>query len=101
MESLAIIAYRQPVMKEDIDKIRGVDSSYFIRGLLDKKLIEITGRSELPGRPMLYGTTKEFLEIFGLKDINQMPPLRELESMVPGSQSSNPDDEDPRVKEMR
>ncbi len=101
MESLAIIAYKQPVMKDDIDKIRGVDSSHFIRGLLDKKLIKITGRSELPGRPMLYATSSEFLEIFSLKSLDALPPLRELESMVPGSQSGNPDDADPRVKKMR
>ncbi|HAR43966.1 MAG TPA: SMC-Scp complex subunit ScpB, partial [Bdellovibrionales bacterium] len=69
METLAIIAYKQPAMKEDIDKIRGVDTSYFIRGLLDKKLVQITGRSELPGRPMLYSTTQEFLEVFGLKEL--------------------------------
>jgi len=101
MESLAIIAYRQPVMKEEVDKIRGVDSSYFIRGLLDKKLIAITGRSELPGRPMLYSTTETFLELFGLKDLAGLPSLRELEQMVPASQSQNPEDEDPRVREMR
>jgi segregation and condensation protein B len=103
METLAIVAYRQPVMKEEIDKIRGVDSSYFIRGLLDKKLIAITGRSELVGRPMLYSTTDTFLELFGLKDLASMPPLRELESMVPASQSDNPEgeDADPRVREMR
>ena len=101
MESLAIVAYRQPVMKEDIDKVRGVDSSYFIRGLLDRKLIRISGRSELPGRPMLYSTTDEFLEIFGLKDLNTMPSLREIEEMIPTSQTRNPEDEDPRVKEMR
>lgn len=101
METLAIIAYRQPVMKEEIDKIRGVDSSYFVRGLLDKKLIAITGRSELPGRPMLYSTTDHFLELFGLKDLAALPSLRELEQMVPASQSKNPEDEDPRVKEMR
>jgi segregation and condensation protein B len=101
METLAIVAYRQPVMKEDIDKVRGVDSSHFIRGLLDKKLIKIAGRSELPGRPMLYSTSQEFLELFGLKDLSAMPSLRELEQMVPASQSGNPEDEDPRVKEMR
>jgi segregation and condensation protein B len=98
---LAIVAYRQPVMKDDIDQIRGVDSSYFVKGLLDRKLIKITGRSELPGRPMLYATTDEFLEIFGLKDLAAMPSLRELEQMVPASQSDNPEDEDPRVKQMR
>ncbi|MGK5082139.1 SMC-Scp complex subunit ScpB [Bdellovibrionota bacterium FG-1] len=101
METLAIIAYRQPVLKEEIDKIRGVDSSYFVRGLLDRKLIAISGRSELPGRPMLYSTADHFLELFGLKDLTSMPPLRELEQMVPQSQSKNPEDEDPRVKEMR
>ncbi len=101
MESLAIIAYRQPALKDDIDKVRGVDSSHFIRGLLDKKLIRISGRSELPGRPMLYSTTDDFLELFGMKDLNALPSLRELEQMVPGSQSRNPEDEDPRVREMR
>lgn len=100
METLAITAYRQPVMKEDIDKIRGVDSSYFIKNLLDHKLISITGRSELPGRPMLYGTTDEFLALFGLKDLSAMPSLREIERMIPSSQSGT-GDEDPRVKEMR
>ncbi len=101
MESLAIIAYKQPVLKDDVDKIRGVDSSHFIRGLLDKKLIKIAGRSELPGRPMLYTTTNEFLEIFSLKSLESLPPLKELESMVPGSESDRPDDGDPRVKKMR
>jgi segregation and condensation protein B len=101
METLAIVAYRQPVMKEDIDKVRGVDSSHFVRGLLERKLIRIAGRSELPGRPMLYCTTVEFLELFGLKDLSAMPSLRELEQMVPASQTGNPEDEDPRVKEMR
>ncbi len=101
METLAIVAYRQPALKDDIDKVRGVDSSHFIRGLLDKKLIRISGRSELPGRPMVYSTAPEFLELFGLKDLAALPPLRELEQMVPKSQSDNPEDEDPRVKEMR
>lgn len=99
METLAIVSYKQPVLKEDIDKIRGVDSSHFIRGLLDKKLIKISGRSELPGRPMEYATTQEFLEVFGLSDLNAMPALRELEQMVPNTQVG--DDEDPRLKEMR
>lgn len=101
MESLAIVAYKQPVLKDDIDKIRGVDSSHFIRGLLDKKLIKIAGRSELPGRPMVYATTHEFLEVFSLKSLDALPPLKELESMIPGSSSGNPDDADPRVKKMR
>lgn len=98
METLAIVAYKQPAMKEDIDKIRGVDSSHFIRGLLDKKLIKIAGRSDLPGRPMVYETTSEFMEVFGIKNLESLPPLREIEAMVPGSQTG---EDDPRVKEMR
>lgn len=108
METLAVIAYKQPVMKEDIDQVRGVDSSYFIRALLDRKLIRISGRSELPGRPMLYSTTSEFLELFGLKDLNALPSLREIEQMVPASQvgsaeGTTPRHEelDPRVRQMR
>jgi segregation and condensation protein B len=101
METLAIIAYRQPAMKEDVDKIRGVDSSYFVRQLLDRKLIAISGRSDLPGRPMVYSTTDDFLGLFGLKDLTSMPSLRELEQMIPSSQSNNPNDEDPRIREMR
>ena len=101
METLAIIAYKQPLMKEEVDKIRGVDSSYFVRNLLNRKLIKISGRSELPGRPILYTTTSEFLEIFGLKDLSSLPSLRELEQMIPHSQSKNPEDEDPKIKEMR
>jgi len=98
METIAIIAYRQPALKDDIDKIRGVDSSHFIRTLLDRKLIRISGRSEQIGRPMLYSTTPEFLELFGLKDLGSMPSLRELEQMVPANQTG---EDDPRVREMR
>ncbi|MBN20523.1 MAG: SMC-Scp complex subunit ScpB [Bdellovibrionaceae bacterium] len=98
METLAITAYRQPVMKEDIDKVRGVDSSHFIRGLMDKKLIAITGRSELPGRPMLYSTTSHFLEVFALNKIEDLPPLRELEQMIPTSEAT---EEDPKILAMR
>jgi segregation and condensation protein B len=101
METLAIVAYKQPVLKDEIDTIRGVDSSHFIRGLLDKKLIQITGRSELPGRPMLYATTPDFLELFSLQSLEALPSLKELEQMVPASQTKDPSEEDPRVREMR
>ncbi len=101
MESLAIIAYRQPVLKEEIDKVRGVDSSYFMRVLLDRKLIAITGRSDLPGRPILYCTTETFTDVFGLADLSALPPLHELEQMIPNSESRNPENEDPAVKKMR
>jgi segregation and condensation protein B len=101
METLAIVAFKQPVLKEDIDQIRGVDSSHFVRTLMDRKLIAIQGRSDLPGKPMVYGTTADFLELFGLKDLQALPSLRELEQMVPASQSEDPEADDPRVKEMR
>ncbi|MGK5089745.1 SMC-Scp complex subunit ScpB [Bdellovibrionota bacterium FG-2] len=101
MESLAIIAYRQPVLKEEIDKVRGVDSSYFMRVLLDRKLIAISGRSDLPGRPILYVTTETFTDVFGLADLTALPPLHELEQMIPSSESRNPETEDPAVKKMR
>ena len=99
METLAIVAYKQPVLKDDIDKVRGVDSSHFIRGLLDKKLVRMAGRSELPGRPILYATTPEFLEIFGVNRVQDLPPLREIEDLIPGSESENPDD--PHLQRMR
>lgn len=100
METLAIVAYRQPVLKEEIDQIRGVDSSYFVRGLMDRKLIEISGRSELPGRPCLYSTTPHFLELLGVNALSDLPPLREIEQMIPTSTSGSAED-NPVVKQMR
>lgn len=101
MECLAIISYNQPVMKEDLDRIRGVDCSYFMRTLLDRKLIEMSGRSELPGRPILYKTTRDFLELFGLSGLQDLPPLAELERMMPTSESDNPENETPEVRKLR
>ncbi len=83
LEVLAITAYNQPVTREQIDKVRGVDSSHLVRALLDKKMLRIAGKSEEVGKPMLYGTTKEFLELFGLRDLNALPSLREIEEMLP------------------
>lgn len=82
LEVLAIIAYKQPVSKTDVEKIRGVDSSHIIRALMDKRLVKITGRSEELGRPSLFGTTEEFLEVFNLADISGLPPEYELEEMA-------------------
>lgn len=82
LEVLAIIAYKQPVSKTDVEKIRGVDSSHIIRALMDKRLVQITGRSEELGRPSLFGTTSEFLEVFNLPDISALPPEYELEEMA-------------------
>ena len=75
METLAIVAYRQPVTKSAIERIRGVDSDYTIRTLLHRRLVVELGRSETPGRPFLYGTGFEFLERFGLTSLEELPPL--------------------------
>lgn len=81
LEVLAIIAYKQPVSKIEVEKIRGVDSSHIVRGLMDKRLVRVTGRSNEAGRPVLYGTTAEFLEVFNLANLDQLPPEHELEEM--------------------
>ncbi len=78
METLAIVAYRQPVIKAEIDKIRGVDTGGVLKGLLEKKLVRIVGRKDVPGKPIIYGTSKRFLEVFNLKDLSELPTLREM-----------------------
>ncbi|MFZ5569699.1 MAG: SMC-Scp complex subunit ScpB [Thermodesulfobacteriota bacterium] len=80
LETLAIIAYRQPIMRTDIEHIRGVDSGGVLRMLMERRLIRVLGRKEIPGRPLIYATTKEFLELFGLKDLKELPSLKEIES---------------------
>ncbi len=82
LEVLAIIAYKQPVAKTEVEKIRGVDSSHIVRALMDKRLVKVAGRSEDVGRPVLYATTPEFLEVFNLPDLGSLPPEHELETMV-------------------
>jgi segregation and condensation protein B len=81
LEVLAMIAYKQPMSKTDIDALRGVDSSHLIRGLMDKRLVKIVGRSEDLGKPTLYGTTPEFLEVFNLADLSALPSYAELEEL--------------------
>jgi segregation and condensation protein B len=78
LETLAIIAYRQPITRPEVDEIRGVDSGGTVKALLDRGLLRVLGKKEEPGRPMLYGTTKEFLEFFNLKDLKDLPTLREF-----------------------
>ncbi len=82
LETLAIIAYKQPIVKAEIEDIRGVDSSGVIKGLLDKHMIKIVGRKDVAGRPILYATTKEFLQYFGLRDIADMPSLKEFTELM-------------------
>jgi segregation and condensation protein B len=78
LETLAIVAYKQPVTRADIEAIRGVDADAAVSTLLSRRLIKIAGRKEGVGRPLLYATTPEFLEIFGLKDLKELPALHEL-----------------------
>ena len=81
LEVLAIIAYRQPVTRSEIDSIRGIKSERVIDGLIEKELIEITGRSEGVGRPLIYATTKEFLKKFGFASLKDLPPVAEFEEL--------------------
>jgi segregation and condensation protein B len=78
LETLAIIAYKQPVTKLEVDQLRGVNSDGAVKSLLEKRLIKIVGKKESPGRPFLYGTTKEFLQYFGLKSLSELPPINEF-----------------------
>jgi segregation and condensation protein B len=82
LEVLAIVAYKQPIVKSDVDRLRGVNSEGPIFTLLDRKLITIVGRKPAPGRPLLYGTTQEFLTHFGLKDLDDLPRIEELEMLL-------------------
>jgi segregation and condensation protein B len=89
LETLAVIAYKQPVTVPEISEIRGVDSSGVIATLLDRKLITTSGRKDVIGRPILYKTTKEFLLRFGLKDVNELPSMEEFEKLVSESFQSD------------
>jgi segregation and condensation protein B len=78
LETVAIIAYRQPCTRLEIEAIRGVDVDAVLTTLTERKLVKVVGRKEAPGRPLLYATTREFLEVFGLPDLGSLPTLREL-----------------------
>jgi segregation and condensation protein B len=81
LETLAIVAYRQPVTRPEVEEIRGVDSGAVMKALLERRLLKILGKKEEPGRPILYGTTREFLEFFALKDLASLPTLREFHEL--------------------
>ncbi|MBF0592444.1 MAG: SMC-Scp complex subunit ScpB [Nitrospirae bacterium] len=78
LETLAIVAYKQPITRLEVEEIRGVSADWILKNLLEKKLIKIAGRKDAPGRPLLFATTKEFLVSFGLKDLSELPTLREF-----------------------
>ena len=98
LDTLAIIAYKQPLTKAEVEEIRGVDSSGVVRTLLEKKVISPGGRKKVPGRPIMYRTTRKFLEYFGLRDLSDLPTLEdfkesELEGQVSPDQTTLPFDE--------
>ena len=82
LETLAIIAYKQPVIRSDVEHLRGVDCGGVLRVLLERNLIRVLGRKEIPGRPLIYGTTRKFLEVFDLKDLKDLPSPQEIESVA-------------------
>ena len=82
LETLSIIAYKQPVTRGELEDVRGVDSGAVLKSLLERRLVRILGHREVPGRPLLYGTSKRFLEVFGLESIKKLPSLRELEELA-------------------
>jgi segregation and condensation protein B len=86
LESLAVIAYKQPVTKPELEAIRGVNADYVLRTLLERNLVAIIGRAATPGRPLLYGTTKDFLRHFGLNDLAELPKPREIDELLAEAQ---------------
>ena len=94
LETLSIVSYKQPVSKPEIEAIRGVNADYVLKTLLEKNLVTIIGRASTPGRPLLYGTTQEFLRRFGLRDLDDLPKPREINELFT-------DDEDVRQRVMR
>ncbi len=102
LESMAIIAYKQPVTRSDIELIRGVNSDGVVAHLLNKELIKVIGRKDVPGRPYLYGTTKQFLEYFGLKSLDDLPTLEEFPTLQPAAESDmiEADAEEQSVEEV-
>lgn len=106
LETLAVIAYKQPVTKAEIESIRGVVADGAMKTLLERRLITITGRSEKPGRPLLYGTTKDFLKYFGLNHLDDLPKIEEFEAMARQQQEETMDEAsevilgDEKIEEM-
>ena len=84
LETLAIIAYKQPITRPEIEAIRGVNIGGIARNLMERRLVKIVGKKDVPGKPMLYGTTTEFLQYFGLKDLSSLPTLREFQELDAG-----------------
>lgn len=88
LETLAIVAYKQPLTRPEIEAIRGVDVAGVVKTLMDRRLVKIVGRKDVPGRPMMFGTTKEFLQAFGLKDLSDLPTLRDFAEIARATDAS-------------
>jgi segregation and condensation protein B len=93
LETLAIIAYKQPITKPEIEAIRGVTIDGVLKTLVERDLIRILGRKPEVGRPILYGTSRDFLEYFGFKDLSELPTLKEIESLAPAAAGKETSDE--------
>src|SRR5438270_4331709 len=89
LETVAIIAYRQPITRPEIEQLRGVDSGGVLETLLERRLVKIAGRKEAPGRPIIYATTPEFLEVFGLRDLESLPDLKEFQEIDRAAQEAS------------
>jgi segregation and condensation protein B len=92
LETLAIVAYRQPVTRAEVEHIRGVDVGAVLRSLLDRKLVRIAGHREVPGRPIVYATTRRFLEVFGLPGLTDLPNLRDVEQLAQAGEEGEDDE---------
>ena len=86
LETLAIVAYKQPVTRSEAEAIRGVNIGGIMRNLMERRLVKIVGKKDVPGKPMLYGTTPEFLQYFGLKDLSALPTLKEFQELEAGEE---------------
>ncbi len=96
LETLAIVAYKQPITRTEIEAIRGVNIGGIVRNLMERRLVKIVGKKDVPGKPMLYGTTADFLQYFGLKDLSSLPTLKEFQELEAGEDAmiSQPASED-------
>ena len=99
METLAIIAYKQPILRQEIERLRGVDVGGIVRTLLERGLIKIMGRKNLPGRPLIYGTTGKFLEVFDLKNIESLPNIKEMQTLISDEYEPTPTGEEEKTDE--
>lgn len=93
LETLAIIAYKQPITKPEIEQVRGVNSNEVVNSLIDKELVEMVGRKDVLGKPLMYGTTRNFLQVFGLNSLEELPKLREIDEILADDENKSAESE--------